>query len=133
MVTSCHSILLSQYNKLRKYRAQVISLEKELQEHKRLALSAKNKYVDWNAELQKKLKELRDEKKNWVSEEATLRRAEKETQVPNAFQRNNTHIDSSRLPLFTRRLVLPHRENCWVRQRIKFFSFKHRRRKINTK
>jgi hypothetical protein len=81
MVTSCHSFLLSQYNKLRKYRAQVISLGEELQEHKRLASSAKNKYVDWNAELQKKLKELRDEKKNWVSEEATLRRAEKETKV----------------------------------------------------
>ncbi|EDR10962.1 uncharacterized protein LACBIDRAFT_293458 [Laccaria bicolor S238N-H82] len=74
------------YNKLRKYRAQVISLEKELQEHKRLASSAKNKYVDWNAELQKKLKELRDEKKNWVSEEATLRRAEKETQARFAAQ-----------------------------------------------
>ena len=69
------------YNKLRKYRSQVISLEGELLEHKQQASSAKNKYADWNTELQKKLKELREEKKNWFLEAAALRTAQKETQV----------------------------------------------------
>ncbi|KAF8162891.1 hypothetical protein B0H34DRAFT_693349 [Crassisporium funariophilum] len=69
------------YNKLRKYRAQVISLEAELREHKQQASNAKNKYADWNTELQKKLKELRDEKKSWITEAATLRGAQKETQA----------------------------------------------------
>ncbi|KAF8638866.1 hypothetical protein AX17_001922 [Amanita inopinata Kibby_2008] len=69
------------YNKLRKYRAQVVRLESELHEHKIQASSTKNKYADWNAELQKKLKELREEKKSWVLEAATLRRTEKETKA----------------------------------------------------
>jgi len=59
----------------------VISLEGELREHKQQASNAKNKYADWNTELQKKLKELREEKKSWVSEAALLRTAQKETQV----------------------------------------------------
>ncbi|KAG6885983.1 hypothetical protein C0992_004747 [Termitomyces sp. T32_za158] len=66
------------YNKLRNYRAQVVALEKELRDHKQQASSAKNKYAEWNSELQKKLRELRDEKKAWVNEEARLRKAEKE-------------------------------------------------------
>ena len=74
-----------QYNKLRKYRAEVVRLEGELQEHKRQASNAKNKYADWNAELQKKLKELREEKKNWQSEAAALRTAEKEGQVSHRY------------------------------------------------
>ncbi|KDR81843.1 hypothetical protein GALMADRAFT_221714 [Galerina marginata CBS 339.88] len=69
------------YNKLRKYRAEVNGLEAELREHKQQASTAKNKYADWNTELQKKLKELREEKKSWFLEAATLRTAEKETQA----------------------------------------------------
>ncbi|KAH9484023.1 Tuberous sclerosis 1 protein-like protein [Psilocybe cubensis] len=69
------------YNKLRKYRTQVTRLEKELRDHKMQASNAKNKYADWNAELQKKLKELRDEKKSWFLEAATLRTAEKEARA----------------------------------------------------
>ncbi|KIL68561.1 hypothetical protein M378DRAFT_120766 [Amanita muscaria Koide BX008] len=63
------------YNKLRKYRAQVVLLESELHEYKAQASSAKNKYAEWNMELQKKLKELREEKKSWVADSAALRRA----------------------------------------------------------
>ena len=70
-----------QYNKLRNYRAQVIRLESELREHKRQASSAKNKYADWNTELQKKLREFREEKKAWITEAATLRTAEEKAQV----------------------------------------------------
>jgi predicted nucleic acid-binding Zn-ribbon protein len=70
-----------QYNKLRRYRGQVVQLERELREHKEQASSAKNKYADWNTELQKKLRDFREEKKSWISEAATLRNTEKEAQV----------------------------------------------------
>ncbi|PPQ72091.1 hypothetical protein CVT24_008378 [Panaeolus cyanescens] len=69
------------YNKLRKYRAQVNSLESELREHRQRASTDKNKYADWNTELVKKLKEFREEKKNWNLEAAALRKKEKETQA----------------------------------------------------
>ena len=75
------SFFLWQYNKLRKYRTQVISLEAELREHKLQASTAKNKYADWNTELQQKMKELREEKKKWLLETGTLRTSQKETQV----------------------------------------------------
>lgn len=71
-----------QFNKLRKYRAQVVRLEAELKEHKAQASSAKNKYADWNTELQSKLRELREEKKAWISEAAALRTAENQAKVP---------------------------------------------------
>ncbi|KAF9246273.1 hypothetical protein BU15DRAFT_70380 [Melanogaster broomeanus] len=74
------------YNKLRQYRAQVQSLERELREHKEQSSSAKNKYSDWNTELQKKLREFREEKKAWVSEVAALRTAEKEARALFAAQ-----------------------------------------------
>ncbi|KAI6028623.1 hypothetical protein F5J12DRAFT_806523 [Pisolithus orientalis] len=66
------------YNKLRQYKAQVQSLEREIREHKEQSSSAKNKYADWNNELQKKLREFREEKRRWISEEAALRTANKE-------------------------------------------------------
>ncbi|EKM83057.1 hypothetical protein AGABI1DRAFT_118451 [Agaricus bisporus var. burnettii JB137-S8] len=74
------------YNKLRKYRSQVKALEDELRQHKEQASSARNKYAEWNAELQKKLKELREEKKTWMSESATLRGAEKKAMALFAAQ-----------------------------------------------
>lgn len=70
-----------QHNKLRQYKAQVQSLEQELKEHKEQSSSAKNKYADWNTELQKKLREFREEKKAWILEAAALRTAEKEARV----------------------------------------------------
>ncbi|KAF8894671.1 hypothetical protein BD779DRAFT_1434819 [Infundibulicybe gibba] len=69
------------YNKLRKYRAQVIALEGELREHKQQASSAKNKYADWNIELQKKLSQFREEKKSLIKEAAALRSAEGEARA----------------------------------------------------
>lgn len=50
-------------------------------DHKEQASSAKNKYADWNTELQSKLREFREEKKSWIKEAAALRSAEKEAQV----------------------------------------------------
>jgi arginine deiminase len=70
-----------QYNKLRSYRTRVNRLENDLQEQMRNASSAKNQYMDWNSELQQKMKELREEKKSWISEAAALRGREKELQV----------------------------------------------------
>ncbi|KII88629.1 hypothetical protein PLICRDRAFT_111127 [Plicaturopsis crispa FD-325 SS-3] len=69
------------HNSLRKYRAQVQALERELRDHKQQSLSQKNKYADWNTELQKKLHNFREEKKSWISEAAALRSAEKEAQA----------------------------------------------------
>jgi hypothetical protein len=74
-------MLHPQYNKLRSYRARVNRLENDLQEQMRKASSAKNQYADWNIELQHKLKELREEKRSWLSEAAALRTKEKELQV----------------------------------------------------
>ena len=82
LLTLLTTIVLSwQYNKLRKYRTQVIGLEAELREHKLQASTAKNKYADWNTELQQKMKELREEKKQWLLDTATLRTSQKETLV----------------------------------------------------
>lgn len=120
-----------QYNKLRKYRAQVISLENELREHKQQASSAKNKYADWNTELQKKLKELREEKKNWISEAATLRSAEKEAKVMFA------PVDCSYLAaddiIINARPCSPLKPSFSPRQLNMLLSCRHRRRRISTK
>lgn len=70
---------------MRKYRAQVLALEAELSEHRLRASKDKGKYADWNTELQQKLKELRDEKRKWALEAATLRSAEKEARVCSIF------------------------------------------------
>jgi hypothetical protein len=56
-------------------------LERELKDQKEQASSVKNKYADWNTELQKKLREFREEKKAWVLEAASLRTAESEARV----------------------------------------------------
>jgi hypothetical protein len=75
------NIFLSQYNKLRNFRAQVVELERELKENKEQSSSAKSKYSDWNTELVQKLRDLREEKKSWTTEAAALRSTEKEVQV----------------------------------------------------
>ena len=59
----------------------MLGLERELRDHKEQASSAKNKYADWNTELQQKLRVFREEKKSWITEAAALRNVEKETQV----------------------------------------------------
>jgi hypothetical protein len=70
-----------QYNKLRKYRAQVIELENELKENKQQASSVKHKFAEYNEELHKKLSSLREQKKSWITEAVTLREKEKEAHV----------------------------------------------------
>lgn len=70
-----------QFNKLRQYRKRAVELERELKEHKEQASSAKGKYAEYNNELHKKLQSLREEKKSWITEAATLRTKEEEAQV----------------------------------------------------
>lgn len=85
---------LVQHNKLRQYKAQAQSVEQELREHKEQSSSAKNKYADWNTELQKKLREFREEKKAWFLEAATLRTAEKEARVKHHFILEGLFVES---------------------------------------
>ncbi|KDQ33186.1 hypothetical protein PLEOSDRAFT_1060852 [Pleurotus ostreatus PC15] len=86
------------FNKLRKYRAQVVRLEAELKEHKAQASSAKNKYADWNTELQSKLRELREEKKSWITEAAALRTAE--NQAKTLFQAQESLLSDAKDQVF---------------------------------
>ncbi|KAJ7136538.1 pyrroline-5-carboxylate reductase dimerization-domain-containing protein [Mycena crocata] len=69
------------YYKLRKYRSQVATLEAELRTLKESASSTKERYADWNTELQKKLQDVRDQKKAWINEAAALRTADKEAKA----------------------------------------------------
>ncbi|KAJ7098041.1 hypothetical protein B0H15DRAFT_823860 [Mycena belliarum] len=69
------------YNKLRNYRSQVATLEAELRTHKASASSTKERYADWNTELQKKLQDFREQKKSWINEAAALRTADKEAKA----------------------------------------------------
>ncbi|KAJ7470633.1 hypothetical protein FB451DRAFT_1254355 [Mycena latifolia] len=69
------------YNKLRNYRSQVAALEAELRTHKASASSTKERYADWNTELQKKLQDFREQKKSWINEAAALRTADKEAKA----------------------------------------------------
>ncbi|KAJ2917216.1 hypothetical protein MD484_g3210, partial [Candolleomyces efflorescens] len=66
------------YNKLRRYRAQVVNLETELRDHKQQAASAKNGYADWTRELQEKMKELREDKKRLLADLANAQTAAKD-------------------------------------------------------
>jgi hypothetical protein len=122
------TIVLSwQYNKLRKYRTQVISLEAELQEHKLQASTAKNKYADWNAELQQKMKELREEKKQWLLNTGSLRTSQKETQV-----REFTSVLHSWNFMNPRRSSM-HNPSYWRMRPIRYFFYKRRRKKPSTR
>jgi hypothetical protein len=60
---------------MREYKADVAWLQKELMTHKGQAASVKNKYAGWNADLQKKLREFREQKRTWTYEVSELRTA----------------------------------------------------------
>ncbi|KAI6132089.1 hypothetical protein EDD16DRAFT_1689215 [Pisolithus croceorrhizus] len=88
------------YNKLRQYKAQVQSLEREIREHKEQSSSAKTKYADWNNELQKKLRELREGEKTFAdsdcqalfdAQKKLLADAEKEVFELKTRQKENQH------------------------------------------
>jgi hypothetical protein len=58
-----------------------MELERELVDQRQNYSTSKDQYADWNAQLQKKLREYREEKKTWISEAAMLRTAEKDAKV----------------------------------------------------
>ncbi|KAJ7632495.1 hypothetical protein FB45DRAFT_912598 [Roridomyces roridus] len=86
------------YNKLRNYRSQVANLETELRTQKASASSSKERYADWNAELQKKLQDFREQKKSWVNELAALRTADKEAKA--LFKAQATLLADAQKDLF---------------------------------
>lgn len=70
-----------QHNKLREYKSEVARLQKELKDHKEQAFSMKNKYAQWNAELQAKLRDFREQKRNWTIDVAALQASDAQHKV----------------------------------------------------
>ncbi|KAF7321577.1 HATPase-c domain-containing protein [Mycena kentingensis (nom. inval.)] len=66
------------YNNLRRLRKTVADLEQKLQQNQSVASSTKERFVDYNGDLQKRLHELREQKKSWTKEAEELRRADAE-------------------------------------------------------
>ena len=60
-------------------------MQYQLKDQKEQSDMAKKKYGDWDAELQQKIRDLRDQKRSWVTETASLRQAEKELRVQYSF------------------------------------------------
>ena len=56
-------------------------MQKELKGHKEQASSMKNKYVEWNAELQAKLRDFREQKRNWTIDSAALKESDAQHKV----------------------------------------------------
>ncbi|KIY68612.1 hypothetical protein CYLTODRAFT_421458 [Cylindrobasidium torrendii FP15055 ss-10] len=81
LTTSVEGERQALFNKMRTYRAQVQKLEKELDDQREQASSAKNKYAEWNTELQSKLAKLRKDKEMWMKETAQLRSQANEAKI----------------------------------------------------
>ncbi|KZT67760.1 hypothetical protein DAEQUDRAFT_728762 [Daedalea quercina L-15889] len=73
-------------NKLRDYKTEVVRLQRVLKEHKDQSNAVKSQWQDYVKEAQKKLKELRNEKTEWMIEAATMRAADKEAKETFAAQ-----------------------------------------------
>ena len=56
-------------------------LQKDLKDEKEQASTQRKAYTGWNKELQDRIVALRAEQKNWTSEAASMRAAEKEAKV----------------------------------------------------
>ncbi|KAI0256629.1 hypothetical protein BJV78DRAFT_1117085 [Lactifluus subvellereus] len=76
------------HNKLRENKVLIGDLQRKLKDHTEQTEMTKKKYADWNAELSRKLQDLREQKRNWVSETAALRLAEKELRAQFVAQGN---------------------------------------------
>lgn len=83
-----------QHNKLREYKSEVARLQKELKDHKEQAFSMKNKYAQWNAELQGKLRDFREQKRSWTLEVAALQASDAQHKVYQKLcvRRNSTNV-----------------------------------------
>jgi hypothetical protein len=76
------------HNKLRENRVQISGLQRKLKEHAEHSEMTKKQYADWNTELSRKLQDLREQKRNWVSETAALRLTEMELRAQFVAQGN---------------------------------------------
>ena len=72
---------MPQHNKLKEYKHMVARTRRELKGEKDQAVAQRLRYTDWNKELQDRIVALRAEQKNWMSEAASMRAAEKEAKV----------------------------------------------------
>lgn len=85
---------MRQHNKLREYKSEVSRVQKELKDHKEQAFSMKNKYAQWNAELQAKLRDFREQKRSWTIDLAALQASDTQHKVrsetPRSVQFNET-------------------------------------------
>jgi predicted nucleic acid-binding Zn-ribbon protein len=98
------------YNKLRRYRAQVVTLERELKELRDISASSKSKYEDWTTELHQKLRNLRKEKDAWLKESAALRDAASEAQSMFEAQKTLLAVASKKVfDLETQRREVQHK------------------------
>ena len=74
-------MFLSQRNKLREYKAEVNRLQRELKEHKKQSNTARSQLQDHSKKVQEQMKELRNEKNEWIKEATAMRAADKEVKV----------------------------------------------------
>ncbi|TDL27395.1 hypothetical protein BD410DRAFT_762281 [Rickenella mellea] len=74
------------HNKLREYKGQLAHLQRELTKHQGQAMALKDKYSEWNVQLQTKLMDLREQKKAWTTEAMEMRNSNKQLQTHLAAQ-----------------------------------------------
>ena len=72
---------IHQHNKLREYKGEIARLQRELKDHKEQAFSMKSRYAQWNAELQAKVKDFREQKRNWTIDLAALQASDTQHKV----------------------------------------------------
>lgn len=70
-----------QQNMLREYRAQLLEIRTELQNHQAQAEGMKQKSMEWGTSLSGKLKDLREQKKRWQADANSLKNENLELKV----------------------------------------------------
>jgi hypothetical protein len=103
-------------------------LQKELKDHKEQAFSMKTKYAQWNAELQAKLRDFREQKRNWTIEIAGLQASDTQHKV-----RSETHRSTQFAETLATRRHLRLKGNYLRVPRGKSSNLKRRSRKLRIK
>jgi len=101
-----------QHNKLREYKSEVARLQKELKDHKEQAFSMKNKYAQWNAELQAKLRDFREHKRSSTIEMAALQASDAQHRVRSETRQTWHHL----LKILRSDSIRGSGETTWERQ-----------------
>ena len=86
-------------------------MQKELKDHKEQAFSMKTKYAQWNAELQAKLRDFREQKRNWTIDIAALQGSDAQHKV-----RSETHCSINLMKHLQLDSIRGSRETTWKRQ-----------------